>query len=373
MRVLLAWNGPATLPERAVLARREVPLLVRLTAQGVQPVVVLFGDEAGLHHDLEAAHIDVRVVSSPLPPSADALLRLPGATMRLRRLITKIDPDILEGSEPMPSIALGVAAQTLRHRGVVVYRRHHGGGRKRLHVASRIAARLAESTIVSCEAMRQLAFTGDRTPLDRIFVASSGSAEPRRVAPDEIAAARRSLGIGADARVIGVISRLRREKGIDILLSALDRISSSDTHVVIAGTGPEEPHLRELAARSPIPVHFVGHREDVEVWFAVADVIVMPSKFESLGRVTIESMAAGRPLVAARVGGLADAVVDGETGVLVPPDDPAALAAALRPLLEDRALARRYGAAARARYESAFTIEHMATARREAWERILNR
>jgi glycosyltransferase involved in cell wall biosynthesis len=222
--------------------------------------------------------------------------------------------------------------------------------------------------------MRQSAAADDRTPLDRIDVATTGVTESRAVAPAEIADARRSLGIADGARVIGVVSRLRREKGIDVLIRALDHLDGIDNaHVIIAGTGPEESHLRQLAAHAPIPIHFLGHRDDVALWYAASDVIAIPSTRESFGRTTVEAMAAGRPLIAARVGGLAEAVVDGETGLLVPPENSEALAAALRRLLGDNDALRRCGEAARARFEACFTIEHMATARRQAWERALRR
>lgn len=375
MNVLMVWNGPANAAERTVLARREVPLLRQLIADGVRPTVILCGDDGGLRADLESGGIDVEVLPIPLPPAPDALRRLPGVSIRLRALLAKRKPDILEGCEPMPAIAVGIAAWSrARHGAAVVYRRQHSRGRSRVHAASRLAAHLADRTLVSCEAMKQYAAADDGTPLERIEIAMTGAAEPRAVAAAEVAEARRSLGIEERAQVIGVVSRLRREKGIDVLLRALRGIDASgNVHVVIAGMGPEESQLRALAAELPVPVHFLGNRDDVALWFAAADVIAMPSRQEAFGRVTVEAMAAGRSLVASRVGGLCEGVVDGETGLLVPPEDSDAFAAALRRMLADQgALARRCGVAARARYESRFTIAHMATRRRAAWERILS-
>ena len=373
MKVLFVWNGPANEAERSVLARREAPLLRELETEGVHATVALFGDGGGLRHDLRASGADVRFFSTPLAPSPSTLARIPIAVLRLRRLLAEVNPEIAEGLEPMPGIALGLAG--IGRRGtLVLYRRQHPPGNARLTMASRLAARLAAGTVVSCEAIRQDTQLDDRTPLERVYVSTTGVVDPRRVPPGEAAEARRSLGIAESARVIGVVSRLRREKGIDVLLRSLAYLEGAgDVHVVIAGTGPEEPLLRELAARASVPVHFIGHRDDVEVWYAVADVIAMPSKRESFGRTTVEAMAAGRPLVASRVGGLAEAVVDGETGILVPSADAEALGAALRRLLGDNALMRRCGEAARARFEAAFTIEHMAAARRRVWERALGR
>ena len=157
-----------------------------------------------------------------------------------------------------------------------------------------------------------------------------------------------------------------------MLLDALHHVGDlHDVHLLVVGTGEEEPALRRRAARCPATVHFLGYRADVERWTAAADVIAMPSRQESLGRGTLEAMAAGRALVATRVGGLEEAVEHEVTGLLVPPEDPAALGAALRAVLGDRALAARMGEAARARHQARYTLGHMATAWRGAWERAL--
>jgi glycosyltransferase involved in cell wall biosynthesis len=371
MKVVLVWNGPFNPAERDPLVRRQVPLLRRLEAQGVSVSVVLLGDGGGLRAHLEDAGVRVDLLPTPLPPSATSLGRLPAAVLGLRAVLRRHDPDVLEGDEPFPAIAAGLAARGAR-RPVVVYRRHHPAGRRRLLVASRVAARLADRTIVSCEAMRRRAAEQDRISLERIDIASSGTAELDLPAPADIAATRRSLGIVPVAHVIGVVSRLRWEKGLDVLIESLDLIGDvGEVHAIVVGVGPEESGLRQLAAQSRIPVHFVGHRQDVARWLAVADVIAIPSRRESFGRVTLETMAAGRPLVASRVGGLTEAVVDRETGLLVPPEDAAALAAALRSILVDPAGARRMGEAARQRYEARYTIDHMATSWREAWEGAL--
>jgi glycosyltransferase involved in cell wall biosynthesis len=370
MNVLLVWNGPADGAERAILARREVALLQHLAAQGVRASVALCGDDAGLADDLRDAGIDTHIVPVPLPPASATLRSLPRAARQLRALIAAMKPDLVEATEAMPAIATGLAAWRRRATRVVLYRRQHGGGRVRLLLASRLAALLTDRTVVSCEAMRRVAARSDLTPADRIEIATPGTIDPRPVSACDIRAARRELGIGDCAHVIGAISRLRHEKGLDVLIRALDDVQM-DVHLLIAGTGPEEPLLRELASRSRAAVHFLGHRDDVALWLNVADVVAIPSRRESFGRLTLEAMAAGRPVVATRVGGLPEAIVDGETGVIVPPGDERALAAALRTLLADRELARQRGEAARERFRARYTMAHMATARRAAWERSL--
>ncbi len=371
MNVLLVWNGPANAAERSILARREVAFLQELAGRGVAATVALCGDAGGLAEDLRGAGVPVQVVPQALPPSAAALVRLPGAAARLCALIRQLQPDVVEATEPMPAIAAGLAARR-RERRVLLYRRQHEGGRERLHLASRLAAHLADRTIVSSQVMRLRAAADDRCDPERIEIATTGSVDPAPVTAREVSAARRSLGIESSARVIGAISRLRREKGLDVLIRAVGQLTGAgDVHLVIAGTGPEEPALRKLAATSPVPVHFLGHRDDVRLWLEAMDVVAISSRRESFGRLTLEAMAAGRPIVATRVGGLPEAIVDGETGLLVPPDDVHALAAALSMMLHDSDAAGRHGRAARARFLARYTMSHMATARIQAWERSL--
>jgi glycosyltransferase involved in cell wall biosynthesis len=368
MNVVLVWHGPATARERDPLARRQVPLLARLVAHGVVPRVVLLGDAGGLRAPIAAAGIPVHVLPVPLPPNAASLASLPRAVAGLRRVLADCDADVLEGDEPMPAIALGLAAR--RRTAPLFYRRHHDGGRLRLTVASRLAAHLADRTVVSCEAMRRRAAAEDAVSPERVDVAVSGADDVAAPPPAVLASLRAGLGIPAEARVIGVVSRLRAEKGIDVLIRALPGLSDVPAlHVVVVGDGPEEMALRRLAAAAPVPVHFVGHRADAAAWLALATVVAIPSRRESFGRVTLEAMAAGRPVVASRAGGIVDAVTDGETGLLVAPDDPPALAAALRAVLECEALGQRLGAAARARYQARHTIDHMAAAWRQTWAR----
>jgi glycosyltransferase involved in cell wall biosynthesis len=216
--------------------------------------------------------------------------------------------------------------------------------------------------------MRRQSALDDRTSLDRIDIATPGTAEPPHISDSEIALARAELGIPDGANVIAAISRFRHEKGLDTLIRAAQQLNN--THLLIAGSGPEEAALRALAAGSPA-IHFIGHRDDVALWMQIAGVIAIPSRRESFGRVVLEAMANGRPVVATRVGGLPEVVEDGVTGLLIPIDDEAALAAALERVLTDDAFARKLGEASRERYRLRYTITHMAAARRSAWERAL--
>jgi glycosyltransferase involved in cell wall biosynthesis len=170
------------------------------------------------------------------------------------------------------------------------------------------------------------------------------------------------LGIEEGARIVFCAARLTKVKGVDHLIrsAALVRARREDVRVLIAGDGPEREALKELARQvAPGSVRFLGRRDDVPDLLAAAGVVAIPSLAEGQGLILLEAMAAGRPVVASRVGGLADVVQDGETGLLVPPADPEALAAGILAVVESPELAARLGASARRYAETELTVERM--------------
>ena len=155
---------------------------------------------------------------------------------------------------------------------------------------------------------------------------------------------------GATVR-IGSLGRLHRVKGYDVLIEALALLGPSTPYqVAIAGDGAEREALEALArARSVTTVQFAGYAADPAAFLASCHLYVQPSRSEGLCVAAHEAMQAGLPVVASAVGELPDSIVDGVTGALVPPDDPAALARALAARLADPALLEGQGRAARAR------------------------
>ncbi|MGD9793290.1 MAG: glycosyltransferase family 4 protein [Acidimicrobiia bacterium] len=150
------------------------------------------------------------------------------------------------------------------------------------------------------------------------------------------------------------IGRHVTQKGFDILIDAYARSGASASHdLVIAGDGPERGVLESLAADSGVAatVHFTGRtgRPRTAALFRGCDLFVLPSRHEPMGIVNLEAMAASKPVVATSVGGVPELVVDGVTGVLVPPEDGNALASAITSLLSDPYRAGSLGAAGRLR------------------------
>lgn len=172
----------------------------------------------------------------------------------------------------------------------------------------------------------------------------------RRAAP---AAARCRLGLPEAGPVVGGVGRLDEAKGFGDLVDAagLLRDEFPDLTVAVAGAGP----LRAaLEARAAGRVRFLGFQADVQPVLDALDVFALPSWCEACPYALLEAMAAGLPAVGAAVGGVPELIAPGRTGLVVPPRDPAALAGALRALLRDADLRRRWGAAGRDRVAEAF-------------------
>jgi glycosyltransferase involved in cell wall biosynthesis len=172
------------------------------------------------------------------------------------------------------------------------------------------------------------------------------------------------LGISPVAPIVGCIGRLEPEKGQATLLRAWPRVTEAmpSAQLLVAGEGSGLNELRTLAASfgpAEPRITFTGHRDDIAAITAALDVSVLPSHREAQGMVIIEAMAAGRPVVASAVGGIPEMIQDGVTGLLVPPDDPIALAAAVIRVLQDAELARRVGHAGQALVRERFDVREM--------------
>lgn len=180
-----------------------------------------------------------------------------------------------------------------------------------------------------------------------------------------------------DGPVVGAMSYLIPWKGHEVFLRAMKRMLEArpELRFVIVGEPifqwrDERDRLEAIARELGVAdrVAFAGHREDAPAVLGAFDLFVMPSLFEPFGRVLIEAMAAARPIVASRAGGVPEIVVDGETGLLVPPGDDAALAEAVLALLADPARAARLGEAGRRRVAASFSLDAQVAGLMAAYE-----
>ena len=169
---------------------------------------------------------------------------------------------------------------------------------------------------------------------------------------------------------------LESKYGPDVLLEALGKLSSDEPfEAIVAGEGSLGAELRDRARALGIAdrVRFIGRRPHGEVAALLSDldIFAMPSRREEWGVAAAEASAAGLPIVATRVGGIPEIVVDGQTGLLVPPEDPVSLAAALRRLVRDPAMRERLGAAGRRKVEAQYRWDRCVDRMERVYEDVL--
>ncbi len=204
---------------------------------------------------------------------------------------------------------------------------------------------------------------------ERIVVVKS-SVDPGALVPARPrAVVRAEFGLRDDETALLVLASLVHRKGVDVLIEALAHLSPGvgEWRLLVAGDGPERSSLKERA-RTLLPgrVLFLGRRDDKADLLAACDVFCLPSRAEGLGVAALEAMAVGKPVVATRVGGLGEAVIEGRTGILAQPGDAASLTAKLDLVLRERSLRERLGDNGPARVAEGYLADQMV----EAYERI---
>jgi glycosyltransferase involved in cell wall biosynthesis len=181
---------------------------------------------------------------------------------------------------------------------------------------------------------------------------------------------RRALS-GGDRPILLTVARLDSQKGHDVLLRALAQVPGAQ--LVLAGDGPERTALEAQASALGLSdrVLFVGHRTDVSELLAASDIFVLPSLYEGSSLAVLEAMAAMRPVVATAIGGTNELIVHRESGLLVPPTDPDALAVALRQALASPQLRNQLAKKARLRVEQHFSASTIAERISGLYEHLL--
>ena len=171
---------------------------------------------------------------------------------------------------------------------------------------------------------------------------------------------RSKLGLMDEKIIIGTVARLDPVKKLDVLIQSISVTNDQESSVyVIVGEGPERKSLEVLIAELGLTdrIFLVGHQDDAKSWISAFNIFVLSSQWEGMPNVLLEAMAAGKPVVATRVGGIPEVVVEGETGLLVPPGDPGALANAISEMLSDPDRAKRMGEVGRQRVIDQFDIK----------------
>jgi len=246
----------------------------------------------------------------------------------------------------------------------------------------RYACQFADRILVNADAVKDWLINEEGYDPTNIVVIRNGVDMARFDGAPAGEAIRREFGLPARARLVVLVSRLARLKGIEQFLHAAAALKPRypDVRFLLVGepSPPDPAYLRDLEQLAETVgvtdcVTFTGRRSDIPAVLGAADVAVMPSLNEALSNVLLESMAAAAPVVATRVGGTPEALSDGETGLLVPPGDVAAIVEAVARLLDDRELASRLGCAARQRIHDRFSVDRMVRATEGLYADLLAR
>lgn len=234
-----------------------------------------------------------------------------------------------------------------------------------------LIARFASTMIVVSQEARRRMIEVERISPDRLVLLPNGI---RALPPGDGGAVRKELGIGPDDPVIGTVCILRSEKALDVLVRAATLLATDfpRLRVLIVGDGPERGGLEALVEQLGLEdnVLLTGARTDVADVLAALDVAVLSSDYEGIPLSILEFMDAGKPIVATHVGGIPEVIEDEVHGVLVPPRDEAALAAAIGGLLRDTDAARQMGARARDRCRRDFSLDHTVERLQQLYERL---
>ena len=226
---------------------------------------------------------------------------------------------------------------------------------------SRWKYRQVDCFICASDAIRTM-LVGDGIPRQRAVTVHEGI-DLERVKAAPPAKLHKELWLPHDAPIVGNVAALVPHKGQKYLIDAAARLlrDEPDTRVVIAGEGELQAALVQQIRHHHLEKHVIlaGFRPDILSLHKAFDVFVMSSVTEGLGTSLLDAMACARPVVATSVGGIPEVVVDGETGFLVPPRDPEALAAAIGRCWRTAACGEKMGAAGLARVQAAFSAEHM--------------
>jgi glycosyltransferase involved in cell wall biosynthesis len=305
--------------------------------------------------------VGVEVVRFPIRADLDPLL-----LWRLMRFLRTVRPDIVH-THLIHGDLYGTLAARLTDVPVVVSTKHNDDAfrRNRFYAwLSRRATRWQDRIITISDHLARFSVEVEKLDADkitRIHYGLDGAAF--RACVQDVASVRAEFRIPADAPLVGVVARLDSQKGHIYLLRAWVQVTAAlpEARLLVVGDGPLRGELQQQTYDLGLEgsVIFAGRREDVPRIMAALDVVTLPSLWEGFGLVLLEAMAVARPIVASRVSAIPEIVVEGETGLLVPPRDVDALAAALIALLRDQQRATEMGRRGRVRLEQEFTLGKM--------------
>jgi len=287
----------------------------------------------------------------------------PRLTWQMHRLLTQERVELVNTHSSVDSWVVSLAARMARIP--VVRTRHLSVPLKNDLFSLLVYSHLCDRIVTTAEAIRELLIREAGVGPSKVVSIPTGieleQFDPLRVDGEAV---RRELGISKDIPLIGMVAVLRSWKGHRVLLEAVPLILAAYPRAkfVIVGEGPMrgmiEGWVEEMGLKKAVVM--AGHREEIPEVLAALDIVVLSSTAaEGVPQAVVQSLAMEKPVVATDVGGIREIIRDGETGLLVPPGDPRALAEAMTILLQDREKAARLGVNGRHLVEQEFTLQLM--------------
>jgi glycosyltransferase involved in cell wall biosynthesis len=331
---------------------QEIRILAEASAFAKRGFRVLIACQPGSQLGIEAQHRGLSIRPLAMPRAFDLW-----ACWRLRRLMRREGVDLVHTHSSIDAWLAGFAAKSLhlpvvrsRHVSIVVKRRRNF-----------VYNALCDRIISSGEAIRQVLITAGVDP-DKIVPIPAG-VDVTQFHPAVLpAAVRQEFGINAP--VIGTVAMFRHSKGHHVLLQAVPEILRSEPRAVFlwVGDGVGRSSLQQDITTAGLQesVHLTGFREDVAGCLAAMDIVVLPSiKSDGVPQVVLQALAMHKPVVASAVGGIPEVIYHQRTGVLVPPNDPQALAEAVVQVLHNPQSAADWARAGGQLIDAHYALEHM--------------
>lgn len=326
--------------------------------------------------------IPVRSLGGAPPLDAGPLSRIARRGWKMLRygaLARHAGYDIVDGwlnpSDVMAAVMRRVAGTAV----VVSGRRNLGdfddGGDPVMRRLSVWADQAYDAVVGNSEAVVADTLRRGRVPPGRIHLIRNGVKDIAPLTPAERRMRRSELGQGDEAFLVGCVANYREVKRQDVLIRAFGELAVSDpmARLVLIGEGPDRDSLQHLIDELGLSrvVSLVGSVPDPIVYYGALDLVVQSSRSEGLPNAMLEASAAGRPIIATDVGGTSEIVIDGKTGVLVPPANVGALAAAMRRLAADGDLRTGLAAAARRHTMARFGMDRFVDEFATLYDRLL--
>ncbi|HEU5318363.1 MAG TPA: glycosyltransferase family 4 protein [Chloroflexota bacterium] len=291
---------------------------------------------------------------------------------RLWGLVSAVKPEVLH-THLLKADALGAVAGRFGGARVTIASKHNDEAALRRPTVARLhgwLSHLDDRVIVLSDHVGRYVTTLGRVPATKVRRVYYGIElnRPVALARSAVRAVRQELDLPPEGPFLLCVGRLDPQKGHPTLLDAMARVLEREPAarlVLVGGAQQADPdYVAELRTRAAAPdlvgkVTFAGERTDVPRLMAACDVFVLASEWEGFGLVLVEAMATGKPVVATSVSGIPEVVVQGETGLLVPPHDPSSFATAVLSLLHDPAECRRLGTNGYHRVRTHFTADRM--------------